>query len=216
MSQRSLIAAGSIVALLVAAGANAGGSAVTLSARPLVLPAAISPQYEGLTLSGTVGSGRAEEDVTIETNECTFPGWREAFSTHTDAGGVFHANAGALVKTTFRARWKGSVSAGVTVQTRPGVRLEVNGRNKWAVGVLGQRSFLDRKAQLQRFDRSTARWRTVKRFRLTKKFRVGAGSWTYGYFRYKAPRASQLRAYIARSEVRPCYLAGYSIIFQVR
>jgi hypothetical protein len=216
VSRRRLIAAGGILALLVGAGASAGGSGVTLTGRQLVLPAAISPQFQPLALSGTVASGRAEEDVTIQINECTFPGWRDSFTTHTDAGGVFNTHAGALVEATFRARWKGSVSPGVTVQTRPGVRLEVNGRNKWAVGVLAQRSFLDRRVQLQRFDRAKARWQTVRTFRLTKKFRIGVSSWTYGYTRYRAVRGSQLRAYVPRSQAKPCYLAGFSIIFVVQ
>jgi hypothetical protein len=185
---------------------------ISIDARPRVAPSVISPGFDGVTVLGSLASGQANERITIQSNECLFPGWRDVATTETEPGGVWHVKLVPQMKTTYRARWKTAVSAGVVVRTRPGVSLTKNGRTLWDVGVLAQRSFLDRIGRLQRYDRRTRSWRTVKKFRLTEKRSVPAGSWTYAHFRARVSRGTQVRAYIPRSQVKPCYLAGYSLI----
>jgi len=216
MRRRAALFAATAGLLVLAGTAGGGGGSVTLSARPLTLPAAISPQYEGLILSGTVSSGQSNEDVTIQANECTFPGWHDVVGAHTEGGGVYRVTFGAQSRTAFRAKWKGAVSRPITVRTRPGLNIEQLGRRLWSVGMLAQRSFLDRRGRLQRFDRRTSRWVTVKSFRFTEKFSVPAGSWTYARFRARVPRGAQVRAYVPNSEIKPCYLAAYSVILKAR
>ncbi|MDQ4082019.1 MAG: hypothetical protein M3123_03915, partial [Actinomycetota bacterium] len=201
--------------------ARLGVSPITISAHPTVLASPISPQYEPLRLSGAIASREAGETITIQANECSFPGWRDVETARTEAGGrwelgVDQSSGLAPTKTTFRAKWRTATSAGVTVQTRPGVNLGQTTRTRWGVGVLALRSFLDRVGLFQRFDRDRGRWITVKRFRLTRKDSVPAGSWTYGRFRARVPRGSLVRAVIPRSQVKPCYLAGYSLLLEAR
>ena len=198
-----------------------GVSPITITARPTVLASRISPQYEPLRLSGTIASREAGETITIQANECSFPGWRDVATTRTEAGGRWELSADqssglAQTRTTFRAKWRTATSARVTVQTRPGVNLGQTTRTRWGVGVLALRSFLDRIGLFQRYDRGRQRWTTVKRFRLTTKDSVPAGSWTYGRFRARVARGSLVRAVIPRSQVKPCYLAGYSLLLEAR
>ena len=207
MSPLRLLLACSAAALAAAAAAPSAQSPISIEARPRVVPA-----VGDLVLSGILANGQAHEHITVQANECLFPGWREVATAETEPGGVWHVTPPLDGKTTFRAKWKTAVSAGVTVQHRPRVDLEHLGRTRWTVRVLALRSFLDRHAQLQRFDRRTRRWRTVKSVRLTDKFSYPAGTYTGANFRARVPRGTQVRATIARSQVKPCYLAGYSLI----
>jgi hypothetical protein len=159
--------------------------------------------------------------VAIQANECTFPGWRDVAGARTTANGSWQVRFGAgdqigVTKTSFRARWRGAVSPSVLVQTRPGVQLTQSTARRWSVGMLAQRSFLDRRGYLQRFDRRASRWRTIASFRFREKVRVPAGSWSYARVRRRVARGTQVRAYVPRSQVRPCYLAGYSLIQTAR
>ena len=217
MTRRLAGAAAATVTLLAATAANGGSGGVTISARPLVMAAPISPQWHPLELSGSVANGAVAETVTLQANECTFPGWRDIATVATARGGAWDASADVLTKTTFRARWNGSTSRTVAVQVRPGVEIEQLTRSRWSVGLFAVRSFLDKHGRLQRFDRRTGRWQTVKAFRLTEKVRRGAvGVWTYARFSARVPGGAQVRAYVPRSQVAPCYLAGFSVILSAR
>jgi len=203
--------------MAVAGGGAAGGGAVTIAAEPKVMAAPMSPSWHPLTLSGSVASRETGETVTVQANECAFPGWRDVGVVQTGRAGAWDASADVLTTTTFRARWKSSYSQDITVQARPGVEIEQLTRRRWSVGLFAVRSFLDRPGQLQRFDVRARRWRTVKTFRLTEKVRRGAvGVWTYAHFRAGVRPGSRVRAYIPRTSVGPCYLAGYSIILRAR
>jgi hypothetical protein len=209
---RRAILPASLAALAAAAAAPSADSPISIDARPRVVPSVLSPGFDGVTVLGSLASGEANETITIQANECSFPGWRDVASTQTEPGGVWHTKIAPQTRTTYRARWKTAVSAGVVVRTRPGVTLTRNGRTRWDVGVLAQRSFLDRRGRLERFDRRTRRWRLLKTFRLTEKDSVPAGSWTYAHFRARVRRGTQVRAVIPRAAVKPCYLAGFSLI----
>jgi hypothetical protein len=215
---RRLAGAAAAAATLVATTAADGGTgSVTISARPLVMAAPISPQWQPLELSGSVPRGEIGEAVTVQANECAFPGWRDVQTVATGRRGAWNASADVLTKTTFRAQWKGTTSRTVGVETRPGVEIEQLTRSRWSVGLFALRSFLDQHGRLQRFDRRTGRWHTVKVFRLTEKVRRGAvGVWTYARFRARVPRGARVRAYVPRSQVAPCYLAGFSVIVPAR
>ncbi|MDQ4082021.1 MAG: hypothetical protein M3123_03925 [Actinomycetota bacterium] len=216
MNARVATTLAALVVAAAVAGTSGAGGGVTITARPLVVAAVISPLYEPLTLSGSIPSRDPDETVTIQANECSFPGWRDVMTAHVGPGGTWSARPSVLTRTTFRARWRATTSRTVTVQTRPGVSIEQSTRTRWSVGVLAMRSYLGRIGLLQRYDRRAARWRTVKRFRLTERVRAGQSTWTYARFRARVPARSTVRAVIPRSQVRPCYLAGYSLLLPAR
>lgn len=220
-----------IAALALAGGLLAGladaGSGVTISARPLIALAPQSPRYEPLVLTGSIPSRRAGTAVTIQANECSYPGWRDVTRARTDAGGRWHvafdATSGmGLTKTTFRAKWRRAVSRPVVVLARPGVELEQMREMRWMISLRALRSFLGRKGHLQRFDRGTNRWRTVKTFRFTEKLtlppgaQTAAGVWSETTFRQRIARGTLVRAYVPRAQLGWCYLAAYSTIETVR
>lgn len=167
---------------LLAGLAGAGGG-VTINARPLIALAPQSPRYEPLVLAGSIPSRSAGRTVTIQANECSYPGWRDVTQTRTGAGGRwqvgFDAASGmGLTKTTFRAKWRRAVSRPVVVLARPGVELEQMRQMRWMVSLRALRSFLGRKGHLQRFDRDASRWRTIKTFRFTEKLTLPPGAQT--------------------------------------
>ncbi len=221
-----VVAALAIVGGVLAALADAG-TGVTITARPLIALAPQSPRYEPLLLTGSIPSRSAGRTVTIQANECSYPGWRDVTRARTDSGGrwqvAFDAASGmGLTKTTFRARWRRAVSRPVVVLARPGVVLEQMKQMRWMVSLRALRSFLGRKGHLQRFDRGASRWRTIKTFRFTEKLslppgaQTAAGVWSETTFRQRIARGTQVRVYVPRSQIGPCYLAAYSPIETVR
>jgi hypothetical protein len=208
------VLAGLAVGVLAAAvPASSAEPPVTIGARPRVLPSYLSSGAQPLELFGALANGRAGELITIRANECTLPGWYDATTATTEAGGAWHVTWSAASKTTFRAKWRSAVSAGVTVQTRPAVDLNQLGPTRWQVGVR-PRFFAGRKGHLQRFDANARRWREVKAFRLSST-RAEFG-WTFARFKAVVPVGAQVRAVVPRSSGKPCFLAGYSFIMRKR
>ncbi|MDQ4082020.1 MAG: hypothetical protein M3123_03920 [Actinomycetota bacterium] len=222
-----ILAVGVAIAGGLLAGLADAGGGVTITARPSIALAPQSPRYEPLVLTGSIPSPSAGTTVTVQANECSYPGWRDVTTTRTATGGrwqvAFDAASGmGLTKTTFRARWRRAVSRPVVVLARPGVELEQMKRMRWMVSLRALRSFLGRRGHLQRWDREASRWRTIKTFRFTEKLtlppgaQTAAGVWSETTFRQRIARGTLVRVYVPRSQLRPCYLAAYSTIETVR
>jgi len=184
---------------------------ITIQAIPLMVP------YGGrVQLSGAVASGRAGEEVTLEERWCGSSAFAEVVQTKTVANGAWHLDWTPTINTTVRVRWKGSASATVTLRTRPGVNVSQKTRRVFNVGVVGRKSFWQRTAQLERFDRARNRWVLVKRFRLTESNAVGVMQWSTAKVTATVPRNVLVRVVLPASQTGGCYLAGYSNMLRTR
>ena len=183
------------------------GDPITIQARPLVVPWAAP-----VSLSGSVTSGRADEDVVIEERRCgaITLAWTQAVAAHTDPGGGWSAHAAAPITTSFRAVWNGKISNVVTVRARPGVVLRQSRRTRFHVGVGGLKDFKGKIAVLERFDNARGRWVTVKRFRLTNSGIGGMVRWSDARVPAFVRPGTLVRAVFPRASAGECYLAGYS------
>jgi hypothetical protein len=180
---------------------------VTLAARPSVVRWGTP-----ITLFGSIGSGRADEVVTIEMKECGVPGsmFREAAAAHTHGGGAWSTEWGLRTTTTFRAKWGGDTSAEITVRQRPYVQVSHRFGRRFDVFVRALSSFWRRQVLIQRFDRRTGTWVKVKSVVLTESTGSGITAVSSASFRASIPKRTLVRAVFPRSQARPCYLAGYS------
>ena len=188
-----------------------GAEQVTLIARPT-----IHNRNQVISLFGSVESGRADEDVTIEGKECGQTAWTVVGGPHTHAGGGWTMQYAPTITTTLRAVWKGARSAPVTVQDRAWVQLSTRPRTAkgygFEVAVRSKLQFWRRHVFVQRYERRLGRWTNVKKVVLTETGAAPGSTfvWSSAEFRVAVPKGTAIRAEFPLSQARPCYLAGYS------
>jgi hypothetical protein len=209
-----ILGLGISLALSLSAAAAAAEPQVTLAVSPRVVTFAFGANSLVL-LTGSVASGRANEDLTIEVRDC---GWRSFVplrTAHTDRAGAFHEPDAPAISRSYRVRAGNAVSAPVAVQVRPAVRFEQEGPSRYSAGTIALRFFDGAKGQFERFNRSTGRWSLVRRVTLRRQSAPRGAGWAYSgaAFRARVPKGTLVRFVLPRDQARPCYLAGYSLQF---
>jgi len=196
------------LALALAAAAAGAQQPVTLSANSRVADRPI-------VLTGAVASGRAGEEVVIEARECGAPAFVPVTRTETEGGGRFHAGVNVGIRTSYRARSAGGLSTPVTIQTRPGVRFEQEGPRRFSVWTVAYRFLAGARGRMERFNRATGKWVLVTRVTLQRRSAPKGASFAYSgaEWRARVPKGTLVRFVLPRAEVGPCYLAGFSVIF---
>ena len=198
-------------ALTVAAtltAAQAAESPVTLEASPRISGGIGLSSGEPVGLRGRVAGGESGDVVRITARQCDLTVFQLLYETHVERDGTFSGHVGALVKTDFRAEWRGKFSAPVTVQARPSVRLAQVSRARFRVEVVALRYFRQARIELQRYTGS--RWVVMKRARLGRSFHAGQYLWTVGEVRAAVRKGTNVRAVLPRSQTGACYVAGIS------
>jgi hypothetical protein len=184
-------------------------SAVTIFARPTVLG-----WNDLTTLFGTARGAGPQDVVAIEARECGSGFFRTLVEAHVNAGGGWTTDMGALVTTTFRARFRGSVSPGVRISKQAGVSL-VRKRSGpgFVVAVTAKRSFWRKRVEIQR--RQGGAWRAVRTVVLTDSVRsTGLVSASEATFRLAVPKGTRLRALLPAAQARPCYVQSVSRVLR--
>jgi hypothetical protein len=197
--------------LVAALGLGLGATAaetISMSARPV-----ISRANERVTATGVVGSGRADQLVTLQSRPCDQTTWRDIAETSTHEGGSWTIDFSAGIGGLFRATSAGAESEPLKLQTRPSVSLVQRPPGKFSVHVNAQRPFWHRKVELQRFDSKKRVWIVVRKVLLTEQGAPPGVGWVYtgsDKVPVKVPKGTTMRAVLPLSQTRPCYLAGYS------
>ena len=200
-----------VAAAAACLGLGLGGTAaetISISARP-----AIAGAGDRVIVTGSIGSGRADIDVTLEARYCDETTWRELSATRTDQGGTWYLEYVPLITQLIRAKGAGATSPEIKVQTRPTVSLGQRPPGMFFVFVNSQRSFWRKRVTIQRFDRGKRVWREVRKVQLTETGAPPGVGWVFTgseKVRVKVPKGTTLRAVLPLSQTRPCYLAGYS------
>ncbi|MBA2641687.1 MAG: hypothetical protein H0U82_02005 [Actinobacteria bacterium] len=169
---------------------------VTIFARPTIIG------EEPVIVYGSVDSGRAGEEVTIQAKDCGSDFFRVFAGTTTRDGGGWSTVIFPRINTTLRAVWKDSASGQVGVRFRTPIFIDRQRQGAgFRVGVFGvRRSFWHKRVLVQR--RQGGTWKTVKTVVLTEP------AWTK--FSLSVPKGSFVRAVLPLSQARPCYLPGFS------
>jgi hypothetical protein len=161
-----------------------------------------------IVVSGELLPAKANKPVTVQGKECGVPGafFRGLLSATTDEGGGWEANLSINTKTVIRAVSGSDVSRDLTVQIRAPVGLapmpgKPSGRFRVGVGGVVPRG--GKRVTIERFDRASSRWHTVRTIVLDA---TGAKKG----FRLAVPKGTTVRAVLPLSQAKPCYLAGYS------
>jgi plastocyanin len=117
-----------------------------------------------VTLTGTISSHAAGQQVTIYYRPYPQPNLIQRTTLLTSTGGTFSFLVEPQVLTTYQASWSGAFATPVTVQVRPHLALGRSGA--WLIHVSGGRSFAGRSVQLQRLNGSTGQWVTLRKVQL--------------------------------------------------
>jgi plastocyanin len=164
---------------------------------------------QSVTLSGTVSSGNANEQVTIYQQPYPQSSFAQLSTVLTTVNGAWNLvlTPSPKILTQYQAKWNGRTSVTVGVQVRPRIRLsQRNGR--FLTIVQSGASHAGRSVLAQRLSRF-GQWVTVKRVRL--------GGQSSAVFRLKLPKGkSRIRVAMSVNQAGAGYLAGFSPTITVR
>ena len=207
---------GVAASLALTSAAAAADPQVTLTASPRVITFASGVESNSVVLlSGSVASGRENQDLTIEVRDCGSSSFIPLRSAHTDRGGAFHEPDAPPISRTYRVRAGSAISGPASVQVRPGVRFSQDGPARYSVWTIALRFFNGAKGRFERFDRASGRWALVRRVTLRRQSAPRGAGWAYSgaTFRARVPKGTLVRFVLPRDQIRPCYLAGFSLQF---
>jgi plastocyanin len=162
-----------------------------------------------VTLSGSVSSGKSDENVVIYEQPYPQASFMQRTTVKTTTGGVWQLilSPSPRILTNFYARWNGRQSVTVTVQVQPQITLSYrNGR--FTTFVKAATSHAGKIVQAQRLSRF-GQWVTLKKVRL--------GQRSGRIFRLSLPKGvSRIRVAMSVNQAGAGYLAGYSPTVAVR
>ena len=187
---------------------------VTITARPTVVG------YAGMSeLFGSVDSRKEGEEVTIQAKDCGKDFFRVVAGTTTRDGGGWSTNYYPSITTSVRALWNDVASRQVMIRQRAPIRLsKTRSAGRYAVTIVGKKTFWRKRASIERFDRRLGTWSTLRSVVLTESGGTGGGGgfvYSSAEFTARVPKGTQLRAVFPLSQARPCYLAGTSLPIRV-
>jgi plastocyanin len=160
-----------------------------------------------VTLTGIVSSKKAGEQVQIFYQPYPQPNLIQRTTVITSTGGTFSFLAKPGILTTYEAAWKGAYSTPSTVQVQP--KISLGRSNGWVIHVAAGRSFAGRSVQLQRLNRLTGQWITLRKVML--------GSGSSARVQLTLPKGlSKLRVGLSVNQAGAGYLGGYSTVVNWR
>jgi hypothetical protein len=164
--------------------------------------------WQSFEVYGSAAGAQGGESVNVEAYACDGYGiWESGAKTEIGSNGTWVAQAGAIVNSKLRARWRGGVSNTISIQVHPHVLLQHAGPGRYGVSVNANTFFEGKHGVLER--QAGANWAKVRSFTLHGRHSVGV-VWSTARFGAKAKAGTTLRAVLPKSQVGRCYLAGFS------
>ncbi len=206
---RALIAITAAFVGALAAGAGAATQATTLSiaANPTLVV------YGKTTIvSGTLSPAKANQNVTVQGQECGKPNYAKAATVKTSSAGAYTTTITPTVATNYQARLKTTVSAVVSVKVKPVVKLTKVARGSYTAQVTAGQSLTGKVVLVQRYSKLKKRWLGVKKVTLTT---ATAGTVkptmaTSAAFKAKVALRSRVRLLLSAPQAAPCYVSAIS------
>jgi O-acetylhomoserine/O-acetylserine sulfhydrylase-like pyridoxal-dependent enzyme len=156
------------------------------------------------TLSGTVSSRKAGEDVNIVAQRFGESSFTALGTVKTGEDGDWSFVARPTIQTAYQARWRDVSSGAATVGVRPLVALRIlAGVNRFSTRVVAAKSFAGRIARFQKRN-AAGQW-------ITKKFvRLDVNSKAVFRARLARRSTSAIRVFLSVNQAGPGYLSGIS------
>jgi plastocyanin len=167
------------------------------------------------TLSGSVSSGAAGQNVTVFAQECGKTTPTRLGTVTTTANGGWSLAVKPTLKTVYTARWKTNTSPAIEVSVAPRVVLGRLGARRFSARVSAAQSFVGKYVVVQRYSSARRRWLTVKRVVLRTQAAPPPTAVSAATFSVRLRRGTKLRLIMPAALVGPCYSAGASNIVRV-
>jgi hypothetical protein len=185
-------------------------AAITITVRPTIFS-----RTQALVVSGSVTSGKADENVTLQFKQCgLFPAqFRDHAEVTTQDGGGWSIETGVLANGVFRAQSGSDVSNEVQVQKRVDVRLEPAPPRRFVVNVVERFQFWRKQVLIQRFHRGQRKWLLVKKLRLVNTHAAPGSVYVWSStdeFAVDVAKGTTIRAVLPLAQAKPCHIGGTS------
>lgn len=186
----------------------------TITVRPGLSMKASAAQvgYGGtVTLSGTVSSGAAGENVAVDAMQCGTTSFSRVATARSAAQGAWSSPVKPAMNTSYRSSWKNANSAPIAVKVRPAVSLKRVRAGRFTASVTAAQSFVGKYVVLQRYAKARRAWKTVKRVTLkTVKAGTAPTQISSAGFRARGTRGARLRLLLTQPQAGACYAASQS------
>jgi len=183
----------------------------TVIVRPGVSMKASAAQvgYGGtLTLTGTVSSAAAGENVNVDAMQCGATSFTRVASARSAAQGAWSSAVKPAMNTSYRASWKNATSVPLAAKVGPAVSLKRVRAGRFTASVTAAQSFVGKHVVLQRYRRA---WKNVKRVTLrTVKAGTAPTQISSAGFRARRTRGARLRLLLTQPQAGACYAAARS------
>jgi plastocyanin len=185
---------------------NSGSVNVAQNTRAVTLAASrtIGIFGDSMTLSGTVSSKAAGEQVTVVARPVGLPETRTIVTT--SAGGTWTLLVQPRVKTTYQAVYDNASSTATTITLRPRLTFQKVGRHQYLVVVLAAHSMAGKKVDIARF--VGGRWVVYRTATIGRIARTSTTSVVY--FTTFVRAGTKLRAFLPQTQAGADYFAGHS------
>ena len=144
---------------------------IKVNGLPPTLTLAATSQYvvfgDKVTLSGVVSSHKGGEQVAIYYQPYPQPNLIQKATVLTAADGSYSFIVAPTIATSYQASWKGAYATPTSVQVQP--KLTLGRNNGWIIHAAAGVSFAGRSVQLQRLNRLTGQWVTLRKVMLNAK-----------------------------------------------
>ena len=186
----------------------------SITVRPGIAMKASATQarYGGtLTLTGTVSSGAAGENVNIDAMQCGTTSFTRVGSVRSAAQGAWSSPVKPAMNTSYRSSWRNANSAPLAVKVGPAVSLKRVRAGRFTASVTAAQSFVGKYVVLQRYVKARRAWKTVKRVTLkTVKAGTAPTQISSAGFRARGTRGARLRLLLTQPQAGTCYTASQS------
>ena len=159
---------------------------------------------DAVTLSGTVSSKQADENVTVIAQSQGQP--TTSTQVATTSGGNWTLQVQPQINTTYQAQFDSANSTSSAVNVRPRITLEKVGRTRYLAVVVASRSMAGKTVNLTR--RSNGNWVTIAQMQLQSIARTNTTVVTT--FSASVNLGTKLRVFMPAEQTSPSYLDGHS------
>jgi ubiquitin len=163
------------------------------------------------TISGMLTPAKANQNITIQAQECGKPNFAKATTVKTSATGAYTAVVTPTVATTYQAKLKATLSGKVSVSVKPLLQLTRVARGSYTAKVTAAQALTGKYVLFQRYSTLKKRWVQVKKVTLTTAANATKPTVvTSASFKAKVARRARVRLRLTTPQAAPCYVTATS------